>query len=560
MTRSSETVEHLTRFLGRLADKHSGPDLVFSLRLAEAGLHALGRRDAPAPAIAVIGPTQTGKSTVVNVLAGGGYVAASPLAAHTQRASVLAVNTEADNPALRLATGPLQATPIPVESDCPPCLIWDTPDFDSNASAVYRQQVARVCAVADLVVVVLSKEKYADQSVWTVLEAIAPLGVPTVVCLNKCEDGPGPRGTGGHGDGRSDADILVPAIRRRLEGSPAPGAGTPVLVLPRVAAGDPVSLLRRPDVQGFRRSVFEHLASRSAASRRAGLNCLIQRHWSAWVAPVEEELACHRNWALLLEARTRSFLARYRSEYIDNTRHHDVAHKAILGLLELLEIPALAGPLSRTRRVLTWPFRKLYSAFGSPGEPTLDQELKVLEAALDHYLLSLRSEALEQRHPWWCALADELPGIEPQLRRDFQEAVDRYRHEFQPRIDQLSEDLYRKLERNPLTLNTLRATRIGADAGGILLAVKTGTLGVYDALFAPAVVSVTSYLAESAVGQYLRSVIGRLKEEQFEQISAIIRETLETPLNELQPRGAGLFGVSAEDLAAAARQAGELGS
>ncbi|MGA8260162.1 MAG: GTPase domain-containing protein, partial [Arenicellales bacterium] len=172
----------LSRFVARLADKHTDPDVVFALRMAQTGLAALDQPPAPAPALAVIGPTQTGKSTVVNVIAGGDYVEVSPLAAHTRRAAVLAVNLDHDG---RVAVSPfigeLAADCRPVSADGPPCLIWDTPDFDSNASAAYRHQVAQVCALVDLVVVVLSKEKYADQSVWTVLEGIAPLQIPAVV-------------------------------------------------------------------------------------------------------------------------------------------------------------------------------------------------------------------------------------------------------------------------------------------------------------------------------------------------------------------------------------------
>jgi len=546
MTEKTAPAGELSRFLARLADKHSDADAVFSLRLAETALDALEREPPPVAALAVVGPTQTGKSTVVNIIAGGRYVETSPLAAHTQRSSVLALNTSVE---VLPATYPVDPTLAPrtVESDAPACLIWDTPDFDSNASRVYRQQVARVCARVDLVVLVLSKEKYADQSVWTFLEALAPLEVPIVICLNKCE---GQVGEGNAGE-RSDADVLVPAIQRRLEEHLQLGGGIPVLILPRVPGGELESFLARPDVQRFREDVFNRLHCRSEDARRAGLERLMRTYCPTWIAPVEQELVCQREWNTLVSAAVESFRDRYRTEYIEHARHHDVARKAILGLLELLEIPALSGPISQTRRVLTWPFRKLSGAFGGGGEPARDQELQVIDTALEHCLLSLRSEVLTRRHPWWRALAQELVGCEPGMRRRFRDAVDDYRRDFQPRIDRLSEELYRQLERNPVTLNTLRATRLGADAGGIVLAIKTGTLGIYDALFAPAVISLTSYLTESAVGQYLRTVIARLKREQTERMSGVLQETIEQPLRTLRPQGEGLFGVTEAELSRA---------
>lgn len=538
---SRETPDQLARFMAVLADRHTDPERVFALRLAETGLKALHALPAPAPAIAVVGPTQSGKSTVVNIIAGGNFVETSPLAAHTRHPALLAINMDEEIDTGIGITGGLDATVSTVVSDIPTSLVWDTPDFDSNAAATYRQQVARVCAVADLIVVVLTKEKYADQSVWRVLDTIAPLETPTLICLNKC-DAP-------------DAETLVPVIQRRIHEHPVLPADTPVATLPRFSTDDPASLNDRDDVRAFRALVFQRAARRALNHRQAGLARLLSRNWADWTEPVEQELVRHREWTSLIESRTQSFLQRYRSEYIDHARHHDVAQKAILGLLELLEIPALAGPMSRTRRALTWPFRRLAGAFGAGEDRHRDQELEVLDAAIEHYLLSLRSEVLGRRGPWWRAVADELSEREAALRRDFLQSVDAYRSAFQPRIDELSRELYAQLQHNPLTLNTLRATRVGADAGGIVLAIKTGTLGLYDALFAPAVISLTSYLTESAVGQYLRTVIGRLKREQVEQVTTILDHKVAAPLKNLQPAGPGLFGVTRAELDRARRLA-----
>lgn len=540
----TDTAAELGRFLAQLADHHPDEKAVFAMRLAETGLDALARGRASVPVVAVIGPTQTGKSTVVNVLAGGQYVETSPLAAFTRQASALAVNV---GTAECFLSREREIEPIIVKSDCPACVIWDTPDFDSNASAAYRQEVGRVCALADLIVVVVSKEKYADRSVWEVLETIAPLGTPVVICLNKCE-------------GRSETEVLVPIIRRRLEQESVTSSGTPVMTLPLVPDGDLASLLQEPDAKTFRHEVFDGLERLSRSERKSALQRFINANWDEWTAPVERELECVAEWEALLASHTKSFMRRYRSEYIDHTRHHDIAQKAILGLLELLEIPALAGPLARTRRALTWPFRKLTGVFGNPGDPgkQKDQELEVLDSAFRHCMLSLRSEVSNRTHPWWRTLARELKASEVELSGDFHRAIEQYRQAFQPRIERLSEELYEQLKQSPMTLNALRAARVSADAGGIVLAIKTGTLGLYDALFAPAVISLTSYVTESAVGQYMKVVIGNLKREQAHQVDVIVRESVDRPLRELRLHGPGLFGVSRRELEDAARRIEEL--
>lgn len=541
MSTHSKDLEPLQALLARLADEHPDVDNVFSLRLAETGLSALHRSLPPVPTVAVVGPTQTGKSTVVNILAGGAYVETSPLAAHTRRASVLAMGTApgAEWGAELHALG-LPVEPRTVAAAGPACLIWDTPDFDSNAAAAYRQQVARVCALADLIVLVVSKEKYADQAVWGVLETITRLGTPVIVCLNKCEAGP-------------DTALILDALERRLADDPVVPSDTVVLTLPTLNPETLDASSQRPEFASFRTGVFEHLARRPVDSRQAGLAREIRTRWAEWTAPVERELACRRDWHELLAEQTRSFLARYRVDYIDHTKHYDVARKAILGLLELLEVPALAGPMTRTRRALTWPFRKLAGSVIRPAGTARDKELEVLDAAIDHYLLSLRGEVAARRDSWWRALELELTQHEPPVKHAFHDSVEIYRRAFQPRIDDLSDQLYEQLKRSPATLNALRATRLGADAGGIVFAFKTGTLGLYDALFAPAMISLTSYLTESVVGQYLTRVIEGLKREQYEQVGTIIRETVESPLGSLQPRGPGLFGITAGELTRARR-------
>ena len=63
--------------------------------------------------------------------------------------------------------------------------VWDTPDFDSVDSLHYSVSVLRAIALADLVVFVVSKEKYADKSVWNLLRLLRDLNVPVIPVMNK---------------------------------------------------------------------------------------------------------------------------------------------------------------------------------------------------------------------------------------------------------------------------------------------------------------------------------------------------------------------------------------
>lgn len=157
--------------------------------------------------IAVIGPTQTGKSSVVNLLLNTRQAGVSPLAGYTvhPHGYCHALGIERLN-GLQHYFGRFQCLDEALLSshryDCyslsnsqgvsnllPACVCWDTPDFDSIDATDYREGVIRTIALADIIVLVVSKEKYADQSVWDVMQTIASFQQPTLICINKLSEG-----------------------------------------------------------------------------------------------------------------------------------------------------------------------------------------------------------------------------------------------------------------------------------------------------------------------------------------------------------------------------------
>ena len=77
------------------------------------------------------------------------------------------------------------------------------------------------------------------------------------------------------------------------------------------------------------------------------------------------------------------------------------------------------------------------------------------------------------------------------------------------------EDKLDILVEQPLILNSLRATRVTADATAIALTLHMGGIGVHDLVFAPAMLTITTLLTESAIGSYMHKVENDLKQQQL---------------------------------------------
>ena len=153
--------------------------------------------------IVLLGPTQAGKSTIANVLLNTNSAIVSPLASYTVQPHGFCYGLNLDScMELQQYFGRFQQLhPSQVTRDrfdcyslseitsntplLPNCILWDTPDFDSIDSATYREGVFRTAALADIIVIVVSKEKYADQSVWDMVTMLEPLHQPTIICFNK---------------------------------------------------------------------------------------------------------------------------------------------------------------------------------------------------------------------------------------------------------------------------------------------------------------------------------------------------------------------------------------
>jgi GTPase SAR1 family protein len=501
-----------------------------SLRLAESALQKselLARHPEHPIQIAVIGPTQVGKSSVTNLLLGTDLARVSPLAGFTVHPQGFSLGTEG----IAWAAAYFGQSPTPLDRlsaerydayaltdaggaghTLAPAVVWDTPDFDSVDADDYRAGVLRTVALADVVLLVVSKDKYADQTVWDTMRLLEPLGQPTAICLNKVPD--------------ESAAALSRSLEEKWR-SVREDAPAPVVVLPYLEKGPGALTAARNALDG----VLRHCIARvHREAQEAHCRELLRRHWSAWTAPARIEHAALAEWRRHVEEATAAGLAVYQRDFLDHPQHYETFQRALAELLTLLEIPGVARALMTARSIVTWPVRQLSrlgrSLSGYKGEA--GQEIAVLRQAVDHLLLQLGEIALERAEEagamrdWWQEVA-QLLRREQRLQADRSyAAITAYHRAFQPEIEHTARQLYDRLREHPAILNSLRATRLTTDAAALAMALHTGGIGVQDFVLAPAILSLTSLLAESALGHYLSRAEAELKQRQRQLVAELL--------------------------------------
>lgn len=485
--------------------------------------------------IAVIGPTQVGKSSIVNLLLNDSSAGVSPLAGYTVHSQGFchALNIEACQGLQHYFGRFEQLAPAALNRnryDCyalsagskpsdtlPPCVVWDTPDFDSIDAIDYREGVIRTIALADIVVLVVSKEKYADQSVWEVMKLIEPFEQPTLICLNKLAEGSEQLVLDSLQQKwqQSRRDAMPPVLSMLFQKQPA------LPVLPAAA---------KPIIQNLAKQV----APKKHPDKQQGF---ISHYWLPWLEPVFAEHQAQRQWQTLVDQCLVDAQKIYRRDYLDHPHHYQTFQSALVNLLALLEIPGIAKAIHKTRRAMTWPIRKLMALGQGGGQGYPTQEVSVLNQIGEHVLIQLADKLLEKAETassgsvWWRETAMQLRLRRGDLMQQYQIAVKNYHNDFQQDVDAAAHRLYYKLQDQPLILNSLRATRISTDAGAMLLALQVGGIGVHDLVITPMMLTVTSLLTESAIGGYMHKVEAELKQHQLHTvINQLFEACLRDPL------------------------------
>jgi GTPase SAR1 family protein len=516
--------------------------------------------------LVVVGPTQAGKSSVVNWLLDTEVAGVNALAGYTRHAQgfTTAALSEAANQCIEqyfsgwekspqadltgqlLEAYSLELVTSRTQLSGQPLVIWDSPDFDSVSSRSYRNVVLKQLAMADMVLFVVSKEKYADQTVWNTLKLIQPLQLPLLLCINKIPPG--------------SADELTTALRQRLDHEQIDAS---IIDLPYQQDAESTQLISAKLVQSVT-PVLDQISSKRSVNAAA----FLKQHWQQWVAPLQEELAQHEVWQQKVDDALVVACQAYQDNYLRAPLYAETMQQAVVRLLELLEIPGLADTLGRARHVLTWPARKLRGIFSTgsvqlSAQERQSRETVILEEVVAQALISLQHAAAQQigqpdsqnRH-WWTALSNELTARDQGLRNNLQVAVKNYQEDFADNIEQAAQELYRHLQKHPAALNSLRIARVTVDAAAVVLALKTGGIGLNDLVLTPAMLSFTSFLTEGAVGQYMQNVEKQLKHAQQQAVcGGLLQEQLHDRLLNIPDAMSQqtTYGISAEQLEEAKR-------
>jgi len=509
----------------------------------------------------ILGPTQAGKSSLVNVLLKNNVAGVSPLAGYTIHPQGFCHGVSlVDCSGLQRYFGrfqQFQQARIPRDRhDCysltetasdsphlPHGVLWDTPDFDSIDSATYREGVIRAIALADIIILVVSKEKYADQSVWDIMSALEALHQPTLICLNKLSEG-------------SEA-LLIQSLKEKWQLARKDDFPEVVPLYYQKHTGLPFW----PEPK---QTLLLHLASKVDPKKHLRFEQdLLQKYWQTWLEPVIAEHQALNDWHGLVDEAIKQALDNYQRDFLNHPHHYETFQQALAELLTLLEIPGLAGILTGARKVLTWPVRQMMKL----GRKRLhiahsSQEIVLLNQIAEHLLIQLADSLMDNAEQgnqrlWWKEFSGLLRRQRQAILLDFSAAAKNYHVSFQQDVEKTAQRLYHKLQEQPLVLNSLRATRVTTDAAAIALTLHMGGIGVHDLIFAPAMLTVTSLLAESAIGTYMHKVEHELKQHQLHTVKqALFVESIGQKLLALPEQLSTMthFNISPDQLQAAEHQ------
>ncbi len=508
--------------------------------------------------IVIFGPTQAGKSTLVNCLLPEPLAGVSPLAGYTvhpqgfstglQNIDVSWLGTifptfkRFDQDKLNhknLAGYALtELASKCVLADLKPTMIWDTPDFDSIDAHGYIDGVLRTIGLADILILAVSKEKYADQSVWNMLELLTPLEQPLLVCINKLAEG--------------EESTLFRSFQNRFK-SELPEAKIPDLVsLPFVETNEKLS---SEHIIQMLNSMIGDLETIKATNQPEKF---IQANWQSWIQPIQEEIQDDLAWQESLQEAVDSAMQSYQSEFLDHPDYYDTFQRAMAELLDLLEIPGFGETLGKAREVITWPMRKLIG-FGksvfqsSTVEGAVSRDKSYEEALLrqlaeqvitqlannmvnDNFLDQVQDGSHSSL--WKQEFRRVLSQSRENISDQFERQIATYQSEFDHEIQDAAKELYLRLEDQPTLLNSLRAARVTTDAAAVVFALHSGGISLNDFILAPAMLSLSTMLTESSVGQYMNTVKAKLKMRQAETVQELLFDHLSLELNKLRDKTA----------------------
>lgn len=430
---------------------------------------------------------------------------------------------------------------------------WDAPDFSTEEAQHYLPAVFDALALADLVVMTVTSESYADHRGGQLLRWVAATGSRLLLVANKVDSA----------DLRDDiaeklsssSGIPPATIREALISLPTAAAASEAERLEKLRQLDEVATLRQ--VVAKRTQPPRELRRQA---ERGGIQFLRQ-HLDACLAPLKAEAEIAAAWGReVQQAAQREILDRYRRDYLDSQEYGDF-NLAMLRLLDLLELPVIGQFVSFTARLIRmpvqWAFQGVRSLFvDQADEKQKSPEEEVVLEAYEQWLRTIRgvaqarreqADTVDERKAW-----DEITrrlnsqALLDEMEDDLAQAYVKHRERMAELIDERADAVWESIQDRPALRHTLQGSKFLLDAAATLGAVLANGLDPYDLLIAPLVAPIMRYLLEMVGEQYMEQQKELLKDEQLAALSEVIEQSLLR-----KTRGLYTATVSDEQLAAA---------
>lgn len=501
--------------------------------------------------VVLFGGTNSGKSTVLNVLAGRPVAVMNPTArysqhpeayrdpflgddwierfplrfagysqyenAHPPRQSdedlfrngynlAFAIHDlpAADGEALGQGQGP-GARP----SGAGPIVYWDCPDFSTEQARIYLQAVIDSVALADVVIMAVTEESYADDRGLSYLRMLTNSGVAVLVVANKLPEAPDER------------QALAPDMVRKLgENRRDPTGALPSEVfhiLPRARGATPEArldyLLKTDEARAFREAIRRAAQGGARRKRQTLLHVLdfMDRRFEDILRPIQAEVEEADRWGQAVERIAREqFLQRYRTDYLDGKGYGEF-NRTLVRVMELLKLPYVGEAIQKLGETIRLPLNlvksaanKLWHKFGGTKSKIANKspEHDILDQLLENWFAELKSHAQmlagESSNPAWPEILRTLDSQAhmDQVDERFFEAYLLYRKDIEREEAERAKQIYEKLEANPALLNSIRGGRAIIDVALIGLIISHGGLNWSDAVVGPLVAGMTQLMME----------------------------------------------------------------
>jgi hypothetical protein len=499
--------------------------------------------------VAVVGGTNCGKSTVTNILVG------EPVASWSLQGGFTTIPTGYAMPELVQGAwheqpGMLQglrqllpeqetAARAAPEYACvaltPPArldylyhtVVWDTPDLDSRYAPERLHRVLEILGLADIVVVVLSKEKYADHTAYELLSLLLACGKTILVCLNKFTPTEFP-------EGREHFQRQMLDTPERQQ-----AVGKPVLL----AYVEPTSLtclwaVPEPTAHPLRAALAAYLRHPHELRQQTcqGAVQYISRHVGTLLQPARRECALLAEWRAQVVARQQECLAFYRQHYLEDEQRYDSFRLALLRLLDLLDVPGINRVTRLIRQVVTAPMRwgwgLLRQLVLSPPQVVPRPEAAVLQESLDTGLKALHTFLLERQedHRLWRQLRDRFEGTVPDLLAQVARRLQTHEEALAPAIEAAAHQIYARMQASPAQLQAIRGGKLALEVAVTVAAVKSGGFTPDDLLFGSLAYAGLQAAVQIAGERYVHRVKQDLQETQATAMAQLLDETFVAPL------------------------------